>query len=452
MNRTNAPTPDIKAEFKIPQLITSTISSGVELNFISKQKLPIVFTEIIVFAGSRLDPANKKGLSYLTSLLIDEGAAEYNSLQLSNEFEKLGTIFSVTSDNDTTILSILSLKENFERSLELLSKIILQPRFDEKDFEREKNKVLSRILQLKDEPSFIASTAFEKRIFENTFYGFSEIGYDESVNKINNDEIKYFYGQTFSASNAKIIAVGDLSESESSSIFNKYFGVWNSASKIEVDFSIPKRSRTKFYFVHKADSAQSEIRVGHVSKKRDAEDYMPTKIMNTILGGQFSSRINLNLRERKGFTYGAHSSFHYYKEAGLFEVSTAVDIENSGAAVKEILNELNGIRENITTEEIDFAKSYLVKQFPSRFETYNQVAKNYESLLIYSLQEDELNHYTKRIEAATADQIKEAALNNVHPNDLVIVLVGDREKVFNQLKSIADDDPIELDIYGNFLN
>ncbi len=437
--------------FNIPEIKFLKLVNDIDISFVHKNNLPIVYAEIIVFTGSRFDPADKKGLGYLTSLLMDEGAGEYDALQLSEEFEKLGSIFSVSADHDTIILSILSLTENFERSLELISKIVLKPRFDEKDFQREKKKVLDRILQLKDEPSFIASSAFERRVFGDSYYGFPEIGFAESIARISNEDVKGFFARTFTSTNAKIVSVGNLSETEITKLFNKYFCEWTSSSDNYQYFETPKRKSTSYYFIHKSDSAQSEIRVGHISRKRNSDDFIPTRIMNTILGGQFSSRINSNLREQKGFTYGANSSFHYYKEAGLFEISTAVNIENTGEAIIEILKEINGIREHISDEEINFAKSYLIKQFPSRFETFNQIAKNLESLLIHSLPTEELINYTNKVKSVTNEEVKASAINNVLPNELVIVTVGDRKKVFDQLKQIPGAEPIELDLYGNLL-
>jgi zinc protease len=246
--------------------------------------------------------------------------------------------------------------------------------------------------------------------------------------------------------------VGNLSEEEAVEQFNKYLGGWNSSNRSSAVFMMPERNPTKFFFVHKDDSAQSEIRIGHLAKKRNAADYIPARIMNTILGGQFASRINHNLREDKGFTYGANSVYHYYQDAGSFEVSTAVNIENTGASVSEIIKELVEIRKNISPEEIDFAKSYLIKQFPSRFETYSQVAKNIEQLLIHNLALSELTDYTKKIEAAEYVEVKSSALENVFPEELVVVAVGDREKVSSQLKSLSGEEPTELDNNGNVLN
>ncbi len=452
IDRSTAPLPEKLTIFNLPEIKELELANGIKLFFVRKEKLPIVFTQVLLSAGSKFDPGMKKGVGYLTSLLIDEGAGEYDSLALNGEFEKLGSVSSVKSNHDSLSMTLLSMKENFDRSLELLSKIILSPWFDEKDFAREKKKVIDRILQLKDEPSFIASSAFDKQIFCDTFYSSPEIGYENSVRDISNGDIKNFYKNNITSTNAKLIVVGNLTENEVIDRFNKYLGEWKFSTRSNMVFEMPKRNSTKIYFVHKENSAQSEIRVGHISKKRNAEDYIPTRIMNTILGGQFSSRINLNLREQKGFTYGAGSSFQYYKEVGFFEVSTAVNIENTGAAIIEIIKELTGIRKNILPEEIDLAKSYLIKQFPSRFETYSQVAKNIEQLLVYDLSTGELKDYIQKIEAATQNEICSSALENIFPDELVVVAVGDRTKISGQLKSLNGKDAVELDLSGNILD
>ena len=449
IDRSTAPVAGEKLRFNLPEIKELKLANGIKLFFVRKQKLPIVFTEVLFSAGSKFDPLEKRGLGYLASLLIDEGAGEYSSLELNGEFEKLGSVSSVTSNHDLISMSLLSLKENFNRSLELLSKIILTPRFEEEDFNREKKKVINRLLQLKDESSFIASSAFDKRIYGDSYYASPEIGYEYSVRDISNSDVKKFYGDNINPENANLIVVGNLTENEAVDQFDKYLGGWQSTPGKELSFETPKRNPTKFYFVNKENSPQSEIRVGHIAKNRNAPDYIPAKIMNTILGGQFSSRINLNLREAKGFTYGAHSNFQYYQQAGAFEVSTAVNTDNTGAAISEIIKELIGIRENISYKEIELAKSYLIKQFPSRFETYSQIAKNIGQLIIHKRPLSELEEYTEAIESATSEEISASAVENIFPDELVVVAVGDRSKISPQLADLFGKDAVELNPDGN---
>lgn len=447
IDRTKPPQPSDKISFEIPKIKLLHSANGTEILYIKKDKLPMVYCTILFFSGSKLDPTNQKGLAFLTSLLIDEGAAEYDALQLNNEIEKLGTILNINVNHDTFSFSILSLKENFERSFELLSKILNEPKFEEKDFLREKKKVLDKILQLRDEPSFIASSAFDKQIFGDNYYAYPEIGYDETVNNISNNDVIEYYKNYLQNSERKFIVVGNISEEEILQLTDKHFS-FETLSIIEPEFVQPKKSKTKFYFVHKAESAQGEIRIGHISKTRTSPDYFATLIMNTILGGQFISRINLNLREQKGFTYGAHSSFNYFQKAGYFEIDTAVNIENVGEAVSEIFTELNNIQKNISKEEIELAKSYLIKRFPSNFETYAQLTRNISLLVIHSLPFDYYENYIQIIDSVTDDEIIDAARQNIYPNELSVLVVGDKNKILPQLKNLSEE-VIELDIYGN---
>jgi zinc protease len=448
IDRKIAPAPKEKITFLIPEIKFLRSKKGTDVYFVGKDKLPIVQLIVMFSGGSKFDPSDKTGLAYLTSLMIDEGAGKYDSLQLNNEFEKLGSMINISADHDFFSFSLLSLKENFSRSFELLSHIINEPWFDEKDFLREKKKMLDRILQLKDEPSFIASVAFEKQIFGSSFYALPEIGFDNTVANISIEDIKEFYKKVLLNSEIKLVAVGNIDENELLELADKYLPA-NINSAIFPQFVPPVRSKTKFYFINKPDSAQSEIRIGHISKERKSEDFYPTRLMNTILGGQFSSRINLNLREQKGFTYGAYSSFNYFQKAGYFDVSTAVDIQNTAEAVSEILTELNSIRVNISEKEIDFAKSYLIKQFPSKFETYIQMARNIVPLIVHSLPLDYYHYYTDNLKQVMEDEIHKAALNNIYPEELIVLIVGDKILIEPQLKTIANGNLFELDLYGN---
>ena len=245
----------------------------------------------------------------------------------------------------------------------------------------------------------------------------------------------------------QFVLTGSIEETELLELIDKYF-INNTSTLKHPEFILPVKNETTFYFVDKKDSAQTEIRIGHLSKTRDAEDYYAAKIMNTILGGQFSSRINLNLRENKGFTYGAKSYFNYYQHAASFEVSTAVNIQNTGEAVSEILKELNTIRLNIEEKEINFAKSYMVKQFPSMFETYSQITKNIIPLIIHSLPINYYEGYTDKIDSTTDKEIIYAAKDNILPDQLVVLTVGDKKLIESQLIMISNGNLIELDLNG----
>lgn len=448
IDRSKAPSANKMIDFNFPKINFFKTSNEIEVYFVKKEKLPIVYTSLICDAGSKKDIQSKNGTAYLTSLLIDEGAGEFDALQLSDEFEKLGSIFSSTANQDSNDFSLLSLKDNFERSLYLVSLIMNEPHFDFKDFEREKKKQLDRLLQLKDEPSFIASSVFEKIIFENSFYENPEIGKISTVESITLDDVKNFYNENYLANNLKLFVVGNIYGIDLKEILEKYFSKIKVKKSFEPTFTKPRIKEKNFYIIDKKDSAQSEIRIGHISERRDLIDYYPLKIMNTILGGQFSSRINLNLRENKGYTYGASSGFLFNKHSSYFEINTSVNIDNTADAILEIFNEIKKIQEEIRHDEIEFAKSYLIKQYPARFETYSQVGKNIESLVIHNLPLDEINSYQEKLENVDDIKVLEAANKYILPNNLTIVVVGDKEKIIPQLKSKFCDEIIELNNEG----
>lgn len=449
IDRSKIPAPAENISFEIPRINFVNSSDGHEIYFIKKDKLPIVNFNVIYFCGSKFDPEDKKGLALLTSFLIDEGAGKYDAFQISNEFEKLGTVFSISVNHDIFSFSILSLKENFEHSLELLSTIINEPRLEEKDFIREKKKLIDKIIQLKDEPAYIASSAFEKQLFKNSYYAFPTIGYENTVKNIILDDIKDYYEKYIQNSKCKFIVTGNINSEEIINLVDKYF-LPEKNFLPDIDLEIPAKSTTKYYIIHKENSAQGEIRIGHLSRKRNSPDYFANKLMNSILGGEFFSRINLNLREQKGITYGAHSSFNYFQNAGYFEINTAVNIENVAEAITETLSELEKIKKHISREEINLAKSFIIKHFPSNFESYSQLAQSILILLKYNLPLNYYDNYIKNIESVSESDIIKAARENIDLDKLTILVVGDKNKILQQFTNLSQE-IIELDIYGNVI-
>jgi len=204
--------------------------------------------------------------------------------------------------------------------------------------------------------------------------------------------------------------------------------------------------------IHKEGAAQTEIKIGHITNKRIDPDFYAKVIMNSILGGQFSSRLNLNLREDKGFTYGISSSYSYNRFFGHFQISTSVKGENTGQTLEEIKKELDGIKVNITTDEIDFVKSYLIKRFPAMFETYAQIANNLTSLIHYSMDKNYFNNYLKNIDNCTKKEIEEAAHKKINSDELIYLVVGDKENILPQLSFVTQENIVELDKFGQRIN
>ncbi len=453
IKRSIKPSPSNEINFSLPEIEKFKLDNELEVFFINKSKLPIIQMNLIINAGSVFDENEKKGLSNLFSMTVDEGAGKYNSLELSDEFETIGSHFNVSSSEDHVYFSLQTLTENFERSLELLSLVITSPHLDEKDFLREQRKIITRLLQQQDEPDEIADLVFEYCVFGKTNpYAFPITGYESSVQNISISDIRNFYSKYILPNNSSLIVVGNIGKEELQENLNKYFHKWKSKN-ISQELIFPLMPNKKnIFLVDKKNSVQSEIRVGHISTKRKDNDYFPKLILNTILGGQFTSRINLNLREKKGYTYGAHSRFNYLKECGNFYITTSVASENTANAVKEIFNELDGIRKGVTPEELEFAKLSLIRKFPSNFETYKQIASNLIVSVIHSLPEDYFNTYIKNIKEVTIEEVNSAAEKYILPDDSIIVIVGSKDILEKQLFEINGVKVTEVDFKGEISN
>lgn len=436
--------------FRLPNIAKHESDNGLKVLYVKKKNLPIVQINLILNAGSKFDPDEKKGLANLFSAMFDEGAGEYDAFQLSNEIEMLGSVLHVSSDQDCIYVSLLSIEENFKRSFELLSKILTTPRFDENDFQREKRKALVRILQSKDEPSYVASIVFEKIVFGDDHpYSSPEFGLSGTVGNIENEDLKEFYKSYIIPNDSTMVVVGSVDKERIEDLEEQFLDDWKFKTHSLKRLPSPKEPKRKIYLVHKDDAPQSEIRIGHLSSPRNSKDYYAKYVMNMILGGQFTSRINLNLREQKGYTYGAHSSFNFNKEAAYFSVSTSVNSENTLDAIKEIINELGGIRQQITREELYLAKSSIIRKYPSIFETYGYIARNLTTKVIHDLPDDYFNTYIRNIQNVSLDDALKAAQDNIHTDNMIIVVVGNSNILRNRLSQLSNYELVELDTDGN---
>ena len=449
LDRSKKPGPQGKIKFNLPQIERFNLKNKLNVLFVHKDNLPFLRFNLICESGSKFDPGEKKGLANLFSMVLDEGAGKFNSIELSEEFEILGSRFNISCFNDNIHLSLQTLTENLDRSLELFATVILRTHLDEKFFEKERRKILTAIKQLQDSPEDIADIAFDRIIFgEENAYAFPIIGYNENVEKISINDIKYIYKNNFDPANSTLIVVGDSTKQQLEEKLNIYLSDWKSADK-NYEFPLTsKKENLSIYLIHKEGSVQSEIRIGHLSGKRNDKEFFAKHLLNLILGGQFSSRINLNLRENKGYTYGATSRFNYLKDASHFFVSCSVGSENTGNAINEILKELTEIKNGITDTELEFARSSIIRRYPGNFETHGQITANLASLVLHSLPDNYFDTYIDNIRDLKIEDINVAALDNVHPDKLSILVVGDKNLALPQLKSLNISEVIQPDMWG----
>ncbi|HSD63053.1 MAG TPA: pitrilysin family protein [Ignavibacteriaceae bacterium] len=452
INRKQKPVHSEILKFHLPEINTFILDNGLKVYFVQNASLPFLYMNIITDAGSKYDPAWKKGLAYLFAMTADEGAGEYDALQLSDEFDIIGANFGISCNQDTIYFSLQVLKDELVKGIELFTKVITQPHLDEEDFAREKRKVKTRIIQIKDDADEIANEVFEYKVFgDHNSYAFPPIGYEKDVDLISINEIRDFYKNNLTPERSFIVIVGDYNPDNFKQLLNSYLKDWKAPSNSSEALLYESSFASGIYLVNKKDSVQSEIRTGLISFKRNAYDYFARSILNTIFGGQFSSRINLNLREAKGYTYGAFSRFIYYKSSAYFYISTSVGIENTSASLKEIFNEIEKIREGVSNEELEFAKSSLIRKFPSNFESYSQIASNIIGQVIHSLPDNYFETYLEEINRVTADRILKAAQDNLNRDNFTTVIVGDISKLLPQLQKVYTGRLFELDTNGREL-
>lgn len=436
IDRKLPPEPVEEIFFSLPDIHETTLENGLKITYIQKDNLPITRIALLIDCGSKLDPANQKGLANLTSMVIDEGADGLSALEISDAFDTLGSNFSITCDSETISIKLQSLTENLDSSLNIFSKVLLKPDFGELDFIREKKKILTRILQLSDDPDFLAQRIMEYQVLnELNNYAYPSLGYIDQINEISNADIRNFYLNNFRPEISNIVAAGNLHFEEFLQTITPYFKEWKRIDSTRNQIFPDNQTQKRIFLFDKKNSVQSEIRVALPSPKRNEYSFFPRLILNSILGGQFTSRINLNLREDKGYTYGAFSGFNYFKNSAYFYVSTSVGIEFTSEAINEIYKEMNEIRKGITKEELAFAKSSIIKKFPSNFETYRQVTGNLATKIIHSLPDDYFNNYIKNIAAVTSEQVNKAAEDLILPEKAICVIVGEKNSLLPKIKS-----------------
>ena len=449
IDRTTAPQILETGTFHLPKIQQISSAGGMKGLFIQKAKLPMVQFNFIVSTGCVLDGEGKSGLANLTAILIDEGAGGLTALELNNQFEMLGSSIQISINHEFMYFTILSLEEKFEETISLLSKILTEPHFEEQEFLREKSKVLAQLMQLKDEPDSIADRIFEEQVFgPANKQGHFTLGKGKDIQSLMNEDVKNFYHTHISSGKAGFVCAGSLDADVLKKYIEVYLDKFGEEKNVEGP-SFPLRVKKRsLIFVHKEGAQQTEIRIGNLSGKRGDSDFYSKAVMNTILGGQFNSRINYKLRETKGYTYGATSYFAYRKEHSYFLLTTSVQAEHTLEALQDIFYELKQIKETITHEELNAAKLSIIRRFPSNFETYYQLASGLNTLFTYTLQPSYFDEYLPNVKAVSLEDALLAAKKNIIDQEMVVVLVGDKSKFVNQLEEFGFDEIIEMNEDG----
>lgn len=429
--------------YHFPRFEHRTLVNGVRLIVAPVPKLPIATVLLLAEAGAASDPAGKEGLAQLTAQLLLEGSEAVDGAALTEQLELLGASASASADWDIAVVRCTALVDRLPRALEILGDVLRAPAFPAREVERLKAERISDLLQLRADPGALADETFSRVLYApGSRYALPAGGTEKTVPGITRDDAVAFHAARYRPEAMTVIVAGAMTADEAERAVGGIFDGWRGAAPAPATVDdTPAARRRRIHLVAKSDAPQSELRIGHVGVPRNHPDYFPILVMNAILGGLFSSRINLNLREEHGYTYGAHSGFEWRRFAGPFSADSAVKTDVTAAAIGEVLGEIERIRDTpVTPEELSLATSYLDGVFPIRYETTDAIAGAIASLVIHRLGDDWLDRYRERVRAVTAEDVLHAARTHLKPQELQIVVVGDAAAVRPSLEQLGVGD------------
>ena len=439
-DRTESPQPAAPKSVELPAVEKSRLENGVEVWTVERRQVPVVSMWLVLNLGATAAPPSEFGLADFTSSLLEEGAAGKSALELSDELDFLGANYSSSTNFDATRLTLSVPRARLDEALKVFADMVLRPDFRPDDIERVKKKLRTSLRQNRDSTSSVASYFFPRLLYpEGHRYADSVTGADAAIASFEQSDLQGFHQAVYQPGRATIIIVGDITSEEATAKLNSAFAGWSNATEPFAPTTLPEApqvARRNVVIVDKPGAAQTTVMIGWLGVERRTSDYYTLQVLNTILGDSFTSRLNQNLREQHGYTYGAGSAFVTRKEAGPFYAMASVQTDKTGPALGEFFKELSGIREVVPEEELEKAKNYLAYRFPSEFETNSDVAGNLSTLEIYSLPEDTYSNYVQNIRSVTAAQVQEAAKQYIDPERMIVLLVGDRAVIEEDVKAL----------------
>ncbi|MGK9369319.1 M16 family metallopeptidase [Melioribacter sp. Ez-97] len=432
---------------QLPAIEEFALKNGLKVYLMEKHQTPLIQLNLVLKTGSLNDPEDKEGLADIVFDMLDEGAGGMNALQIADEIDFLGANLNIGSSLFTSSLSLNVPVSKINDALKIFSKILLEPDFPEEELARLKKERLTTLIQRRDQPNAIAGAAFNKLLFGNHPYGRPEIGTEKSIKSFTRQDAIDYYNKYFTPGNSFIVAVGDIDRSELEKLLNKYLSGWNKKSESSLKTEAPRNSNPgKIFLVDKPGAAQSVIYIGDIAPSRATPDYYSINVMNTILGGSFTSRLNNNLREEHGYTYGAGSRFIFRPVGGFFIAYSSVQTDVTDKALQEFFKELNGIRKPIPPEEIGRAKNYVALGYPNNFQTVSGIAGELEELVYYNLPKDYFNKYIDNILSVKDEEVNAAAKKYINPGNMIVVVVGDKNRIAEGIKKLNLGEVVEMTV------
>jgi predicted Zn-dependent peptidase len=432
-DRSRPPTLGAVQELKLPAIEKRMLSNGLPVWVVEAHEVPLVQVNLLVKSGSGADPSGKFGLASLTTAMLDEGAGSRSALQIADEVEFLGADLGTSGSFDASAVRLNVPVSRLQLALPLMADVALRPTFPEAELERVRQERLTALLQARDDAATVAPMAFARLLFGPTHrYGTGTSGTEATLKAFTTADLKAFHSQTFQPGSATLIVAGDITAESALPQLEMHFGSWRGQAARVTHTAVPSASQPaqgEVVVVDMPGAAQSQVRIGWVGVPRSTPDYFTLQVLNTILGGSFTSRLNQNLREEHQYSYGASSRFDMRLSPGPFFAGAGVQTDKTSEALREFFTELNGITKPVGPDELAKAKNYVALGFPSQFETIGDLTGQIEQLIVYGLPENYYADYVKNIQAVTAAAVQKAAATYIQPPRFLVVVVGDRKVI-----------------------
>ena len=442
--RRHIPAPLAPRPLNIPEPSEKKLDNGLELVLVEDRRLPLISFRLAFRSGDAADPTDLPGLSDMMTGLLTEGTEKRTSRQLAEEIERLGATVNVGSTSDFTTVAASSLSIFADEILDLMADVTLRPTFPQNEIDLTRENTKQLLIQQRAQPTFLATERLSQVIFGA--HPYSRVSpTEETLDAMTREVLISFRDSIFIPNNAAMIVIGDFDHDTMVARIEELFGSWKPGALPELSLPrLPERAARGAYVVDRPGSAQSNIVIANLAITRQSPDYFPMLLMHTILGANASSRLFMNLREEKGYTYGAYSNLDARLLAGSFRVSAEVRTPVTGPSLKEFFYELDRIRnERVSDEELDNAKAYLTGVFPIRIETQDGLVDQLVSIKMLGLPTDFLQTYRDNVSAVTAEEIQRVAQTHVTPDRAALVVVGDAAELKDQIKPYSE----EIEVY-----
>lgn len=448
VNLTSPPPLGPPPTLTVPPVTTRQLANGLRLVVIEQHELPLAEFVLQLRTGGESDPPAHAGTASLTAQMLLEGTTTRPALALADQQSYLGVGLGANSGWEQSTVQLHTPTAQLDSALALFADVALHPAFETADLERVRKQRLTALQQQRDRGPAIADRAYAAALFGDRHpYGRPLSGTEASVAAISRDDLLHFYRSYYRPNNATLLVVGDVTPDDVERRATALFGGWSRADMPAPPVESARAAeRTTIVLVDKPGAAQSSFRLGGIGAPRSSSDFFPLQVMNTILGGSFSSRLNLNLRELHGYTYGANSGFGFRRSAGPFTAQAEVVTAKTDSALIQFLHELRSIRDTVASDELARAKRYLQLALPQGFETTRGIAAQFLPLLAYDIPLDFFNSAVQRIGAVTQEDVRRVARKYLNPDALTVVIVGDRKVIEPGLRALNPGEIVARDV------